>query len=190
MTASPKAGVSRRVAATRMAALAWLASASIAPAAPAAGSDTAAFDHGYADWTALLRRHVVVLDGGRATRLRYAALKAGRAPFDAVLQAFSAVDAVAFASFGRAQQQAFLINAYNAFTIELILTKYPALESIKDLGSLLSSPWKPQRIELLGRRVSLDDIEHGMLRARGRYDDPRVHFAVNCASVGLSLIHI
>jgi hypothetical protein len=70
---------------------------------------------------------------------------------------------------------AFLINAYNAFTVELILTKYPALVSIKDLGSVFSSPWKPKWIQLLGGKVSLDDIEHGMLRERGRFDDPRVH---------------
>jgi hypothetical protein len=79
---------------------------------------------------------------------------------------------------------AFLINAYNAFTVELILTKYPELASIKDLGSVFSSPWKPKWIPLLGGKISLDDIEHGMLRERGRFDDPRVHFAVNCASIG------
>nr|MBP6544776.1 DUF547 domain-containing protein [Piscinibacter sp.] len=78
----------------------------------------------------------------------------------------------------------FLINAYNAFTVELILTRWPKLESIKDLGSLLQSPWKPKWVPLLGGKVSLDDIEHAMLRQRGRYDDPRVHFAVNCASIG------
>jgi Protein of unknown function, DUF547 len=79
---------------------------------------------------------------------------------------------------------AFLINAYNAFTVELILTKYPGLASIKDLGSMFSSPWKPKWIPLLGGKVSLDDIERGMLRERGRFDDPRVHFGVNCASIG------
>jgi len=56
--------------------------------------------------------------------------------------------------------------------VELILTKYPALKSIRDLGSLLQNPWKPKWIPLLGTKVSLDDIEHGLLRERGRYDDP------------------
>ena len=56
--------------------------------------------------------------------------------------------------------------------------------SIKDLGSLLSSPWKPKWVPLFGEKLSLDDIEHAMLRKRGRFDDPRVHFAVNCASIG------
>jgi hypothetical protein len=83
---------------------------------------------------------------------------------------------------------AFLINAYNAFTVELILGRYPKLESIKDLGGFLSTPWKPKFIALLGSMVSLDDIEHGLLRERGRYDDPRIHFALNCASVGCPML--
>lgn len=142
------------------------------------------FDHTHAAWTALLRRHVVVLRGGQASQLRYAALAGERTALRAYLESLSAVGEPAFKAFGKAQQQAFLINAYNAFTAELILTKYPDLKSIKDLGSLLRSPWKPAWIALLGGKVSLDDIEHGMLRERGRYDEPRVHFAVNCASIG------
>jgi hypothetical protein len=142
------------------------------------------FDHGYAGWTALLKKHVVVLRGGRATQVRYAGFAAERAELKRVLDAFSGVPESTFKGFGAARQQAFLMNAYNAFTVELILTKYPDLKSIKDLGSLITSPWKPKWIPLLGAKVSLDDIEHVMLRARGRYDDPRVHFAVNCASIG------
>ena len=72
---------------------------------------------------------------------------------------------------GPAEQQAFLINAYNAFTVELILTRYPDLKSIKDLGQLLVSPWKPKWVALLGK-VSLDDIEHAMLRKRGELRRP------------------
>lgn len=114
----------------------------------------------------------------------YRGFAADRGALKAVLAALSAVPAATFAAWPRAERQAFLINAYNAFTVELILTRYPDLKSIKDLGSLLSSPWKPKWIALLGDTVSLDDIEHAMLRKRGAYDDPRVHFAVNCASVG------
>jgi hypothetical protein len=110
--------------------------------------------------------------------------KADRAALKAYLDSLSAVTPAAFGGWAKAERQAFLINAYNAFTVELILTRYPDLKSIKDLGSLLSSPWKPKWIALLGDKVSLDDIEHAMLRKRGDYDDPRVHFAVNCASIG------
>jgi len=145
---------------------------------------SAAFDHRHHAWSALLRKHVAVLREGQESRVRYAAFAADRPALGEYLRELSAVSESSFGTFGRAQRMAFLINAYNAFTIELILTKYPDLASIKDLGSFLQSPWKPKRVPLFGGRVSLDDIEHGMLRAPGRYDDPRVHFAVNCASIG------
>lgn len=143
-----------------------------------------AFDHSHAAWTALLKRHVVVLRGGQASEVRYAGFSADRAELKAYLQALSNVTEAEFRAFGKPRQQAFLINAYNAFTVELILTKYPGIRSIKDLGTLFQSPWKISWVPLLGAKVSLDEIEHEMLRQRGRYDDPRVHFAVNCASVG------
>lgn len=143
-----------------------------------------AFDHGHAAWSALLKKHVLPLQGGRASQVRYAAFAADRDALKAYLASLAAVSQPTFDAWPKPQQMAFLINAYNAATVELILTRYPKLESIKDLGSFLQSPWKPKIVALLGGTVSLDSIEHEMLRARGRYDDPRVHFAVNCASVG------
>jgi hypothetical protein len=159
----------------------WLLASAVL-ATPAVRAD--GFDHSHAAWTALLRKHVVVLRGGQASQLRYAAIGADRAALQAYLSTLSSVSQTTFDAFDKPQRMAFLINAYNAFTVDLILGKYPALSSIKDLGSLFRSPWKPKGISLLGTPASLDDIEHGMLRARGRYDDPRVHFGVNCASIG------
>lgn len=150
----------------------------------AAQAQQAGFDHSHAAWTALLRKHVRLVRGGQATQVAYAGFAADRGALKAYLDSLSAVTPAAFAGWSKPERQAFLINAYNAFTVELILTKYPDLKSIKDLGSLFSSPWKPKWIPLLGGKVSLDDIEHAMLRKRGDYDDPRVHFAVNCASIG------
>ena len=147
-----------------------------------------AFDPAHAAWTALLRRHVVVLRDGEASQVRYAGFAAERATLRAYLAELSAVTPSAFAGFTPAQQQAFLINAYNAFTIELVLTRYPGLGSIRDLGRLLSSAWKPKWVPLLGEQLSLDDIEHARLRRRGAYDEPRVHFAVNCAAVGCPML--
>lgn len=144
----------------------------------------AAFDHAHAAWTALLKKHVVVQRGGQASQVRYGAFAADRAALKSYLDTLSAVPEATFAGWSKAQRMAFLVNAYNAFTVELILTRYPKLESIKDLGSVFQSPWKPKWVPLLGTKVSLDDIEHEMLRKRGAYDDPRVHFAVNCASIG------
>jgi hypothetical protein len=142
------------------------------------------FDHSHAAWTALLRRHVQPLRGGVATAVRYAGLAEERAALQRYLHGLSALSPAAYARFGRSQQQAFLINAYNAFTVELVLTRWPDLKSIKDLGSLWQSPWKRKWVRLLGTLVSLDDIEHGMLRKPGAFDDPRIHFGVNCASIG------
>ena len=146
------------------------------------------FDHSHVDWTQLLKRHVVLLNDGKASQVRYAGMALDRAPLKRYLQSLSLVEQSAFETWPSSQQQAFLINAYNAFTVELILTRYPDLKSIKDIGSVFSSPWKLQWITLLGRKLSLDEIEHGLLRKPGAYDEPRVHFAVNCASVGCPML--
>ena len=160
----------------------------LATAALAAPALAQAFDHRHAAWTSLLKKHVVLLDGGKASQLRYAGMAADGVALKGYLAALSAVSASQFDAFSKPQQQAFLINAYNAYTVDLVLTRYPKLNSIKDLGSLLQSPWKQKFVPLLGATTSLDGIEHDMLRVRGRYDDPRVHFAVNCASVGCPML--
>jgi hypothetical protein len=141
-----------------------------------------AFDHGYTAWDALLKKHVRWLPDQKQSRVAYAALAADRAALKAVLADLSGVSAAAFGSFTRPQQMAFLINAYNAFTIELILTAYPKLKSIKDLGSFVTSPWKKPFFTLLGETRHLDWIEHEQLRPK--YNEPRVHAAIVCASIG------
>ena len=146
------------------------------------------FDHSHAAWTSLLKKHVVLLDGGKASQVRYAGMLADQAALKAYLAQLSSVSAATFDAYSKPQQMAFLINAYNAFTVELILTKYPKLESIRDLGSLITKPWAIKNIPLLGTTMTLDNIEHDTLRAKGRYDDPRIHFAVNCASIGCPML--
>jgi len=141
-----------------------------------------AFDHRYAAWDALLKRHVVWLPGELQSRVKYADLARDKAALDAVLASWSALPADRFAAFSREQRMAFLINAYNGFTLALVLTRYPGLDSIKDLGSLLQSPWKKKFFSLLGQERHLDWIEHEELRAR--YRDPRIHAALVCASIG------
>ena len=78
------------------------------------------------------------------------------------------------------EQMAFYINLYNAWTIKLILTRYPHIASIKETGGLFSSPWDKKIVVLDHTKVSLDHIEHDILRPQ--FKDPRIHFAVNCAS--------
>lgn len=163
----------------------WLAGLLIFVAGAASGQG---FDHSHRDWDALLKRHVVLIAGGNASQVRYAELARDRSALKTYLDALSAVPEAQFNAWPRAQQMAFLINAYNAFTVELILAHYP-VKSIKDIGSdLFDNRWKMKFFRLLGQDASLDRIEHDILRKPGRYDDPRVHFAVNCASVGCPML--
>jgi Protein of unknown function, DUF547 len=139
-------------------------------------------DHSYAAWGSLLAKHVKWMPDNKQSRVNYKGFAADRAELKKVLAEWSAVTPAAFAAFSREQQMALLINAYNGFTVELILTRYPDLKSIKDLGSVLQSPWKKKFFTLLGEEHHLDWIEHEQLRPR--YNDPRIHAAVNCASIG------
>mgnify|MGYP003385660844 CR=1 FL=1 len=138
----------------------------------------------HAQWDSLLKKHVKSIDGGSATALDYAGLGQDTSGFKNYQNQLSRVTQTEFDQWDKDNQLAFLINAYNTFTVALILTKYPNLDSIKNLGSFFSSPWKKKFIPLLGQTRSLDDIEHKLIRGSGRYNDPRIHFAVNCASIG------
>jgi hypothetical protein len=146
------------------------------------GLAQAQFDHGHASWDALVKKHVRWLPDNKQSRVDYAAFNTDRAALKGVLDGLSAVPKAEFDRWPREQRMAFLINAYNAFTVELILSKYPDLKSIKDLGSFVQSPWKKKFFRLLGEARHLDWIEHEQLRPL--YNDPRVHAAVNCASIG------
>lgn len=139
-------------------------------------------DHRYPAWDALLKKHVRWLPDGVQSRVAYKALAADRAALQQVLAQWSAVTAAQFQSWGKPEQMAFLINAYNGFTLELILTQYPKLKSIKDLGSFIQPPWKKKFFKLLGEDRHLDWIEHEQLRPV--FAEPRIHAAVNCASIG------
>jgi len=146
----------------------------------------AAFDHGHAQWNALLKKHVQVLEDGKASRVRYAGMASDRAALERYLGELSAVKQAEFERWTREQQVAFLINAYNAFTVQKVLTRYPDLKSIRDFGKIFGNPFKDEFFSLLERKRSLDWIEQENLRKKFR--EPRVHFALNCASVGCPML--
>lgn len=109
--------------------------------------------------------------------------EAGTVDYDAVprpdLDAYvQAVAAAPLDQLPAPEQQALLINAYNALTVQLIVSQPQRPASIRDLDA----PWKARRWTVGGHTVSLDDLEHGLLRPI--FQDPRLHFALNCASVG------
>lgn len=137
------------------------------------------FDHSHVRWNQILAQHVVL--NGAASTFRYANLKSHPADLDSYLATLSKVDKSTFNSWTKNQQMAFLINAYNAFTVKLIIENYP-VSSIKKIGGWFGSPWKKKFFKLFGEDYYLDRIEHEQLRPI--YKDPRVHFAVNCASIG------
>jgi hypothetical protein len=147
--------------------------------APRAAQDPD-FDQTHAGWSALLARHLQ--DG----RFDYKALSEARGDLDLYLLALGGVRREQFDTWTREQKYAFWINAYNAFTVHLVLTRYP-VGSIKDIGSLVAPVWKKRFIPLghlaledSQDPISLDTIEHEVLRPR--FEDARVHAAINCAS--------
>lgn len=151
-------------------------------------STAQSFDHDHKAWSTLLKKHVVLIDGGKASQMRYAGLAQDRATLKSYLDTLSKVSAQEFTGWSKPQQMAFLINAYNAFTAEKILTRYPNIKSIWDFGKIFGNPFKDKFFTLLGREFTLDMIEHETLRKPGVYNEPRVHFAANCASVGCPML--
>ncbi|AOP36650.1 hypothetical protein A0128_21315 [Leptospira tipperaryensis] len=134
-----------------------------------------AFDHTHSKFSNELKKYV------QNGLVDYASWKTNRSALDSYLQTLSAVEEKEYSSFSNSEKLSFLINAYNAFTIRLILDHYP-LKSIKDIGGLFSGPWKIEFFTLFGTKKNLDWIEHEKLRKD--FQEPRIHFAINCASKG------
>lgn len=153
----------------------------------AGGADAQTFDQSHAAWNALLKKNVVLISGGKASQFRYAEMAKEKGALKAYLDSLSAVNEQDFNSWNKNQRMAFLINAYNAFTVQLIVENYP-VKSIKDIGGVFDNRWKRKFFNLFGHPSYLDQIEHEMLRKPGAYNEPRVHFAVNCASIGCPML--
>lgn len=141
------------------------------------------FEHRHPQWTALLARHVTWVKPGYASHVDYPGFKQDQVELDGYLAVLSNVPRKHYDNWSRDQRLAFLINTYNAFTVKLVTENYP-LDSIKDIGGMFGSPWTQAFIPLFGQRLTLNQIEHSMIREPGVFDEPRIHFAVNCASIG------
>lgn len=132
------------------------------------------FDHSHAAFTFILSQHV------KNELVDYAGLKRNPAPLNSYLDALATVAEPAFKKWDRKQQMAYLINLYNAATLKLVVDHHP-LKSIKEIGGA-KGPWKQEVVRLFGKLRTLDHVEHDLLRPG--YQDARVHFGVNCASIG------
>lgn len=107
----------------------------------------------------------------------YEAIKSHRHhDFSQIIDQFSKTDPTALDTDA---ELAFWINAYNAYTIKLIIDHWP-VSSIRDIGD--GNPWATEWITILGQKLSLDQIEHEIIRKK--FNEPRIHFAVNCAAMG------
>ena len=142
------------------------------------------FDHTHQGFDRFLSQVVVVSTDGTSNRVDYSVASEEKALLEDYLSVLASVSEEEFLQFGKANQTAFLINAYNAAMIQKILQRYPDIDSVWDFGRIFNHPFKDRFVELFGERMSLDDIEHGRLRGDPALFDPRIHFAVNCASKG------
>lgn len=136
-----------------------------------------AVDH--SAWQRLLERYVSASSDG-INRFGYARVTgADKAALRSYLGDMQRVNVAALSA---NEQRAFWINLYNALTIDVVLGSYP-VKSIREIGGglFVSGPWKKEYVAVEGRKLSLDNIEHDILRKA--WPDPRVHYAVNCASI-------
>lgn len=142
-------------------------------------ASTQRVDH--ATWDRFLADYLVPGDAG-VNRFAYARAKAsGRALLDNYIVS---LEAVPVSGLDRDEQRAYWINLYNAVTTRIVLEHYP-VKSIRDIslgpGLFGFGPWDAKVATVEGERLSLNDIEHGILRPI--WHDPRLHYALNCASI-------
>jgi hypothetical protein len=147
------------------------------PLAPVAAEN---FDHSFLAYAGVLGRFV------DATRVDYAALKDDRGQLDDVIASLDSPSAGGEPGWSRQQRMAFWINAYNALTLQVIVDHYPIQSgwiTLQPRNSIrqIDGVWTDLRWRAAGRALTLDDIEHGILRPE--FHDPRIHFAINCASI-------
>ena len=137
------------------------------------------FDHSHKLWQATLNNYLQRV--AYQSYFNYEGLKKNRETFNKYLKSLSSVTRKQYKGFNEKEKLAFLINAYNAYTVELIISNYP-VKSIRNIGGLFSNPWKKEFFVLLGDETYLDYIEHAILRKE--FNEPRIHFSINCAAIG------
>lgn len=135
------------------------------------------FDHEYNDYQNRISKYISVREG----LVDYKQLKIHSRGISNFLETSSNVQKKEYENWNKDQQLAFLINLYNVSTIKLILDNYP-IKSIKDI----ESPWDKEFIDYLGSKISLNTLEHQIIRKE--FDDPRIHFALVCAAKGCPVL--
>jgi hypothetical protein len=141
---------------------------------------SAAIDFGF--WNAFLSRYLKSGADG-INRIAYGAVTAPDR--QALEEGLTHLTALPIRRYARPQQMAYWINLYNSLTLDIVLNHYP-VDSIRDIsispGLFSRGPWDRKIVSVEGQALSLNDIEHRILRPI--WHDPRIHYAVNCASLG------
>ena len=141
---------------------------------------TASVDH--SEWDAFLSQYLSV-QSADVNRIAYD--QVSDADIKRLDDYLSSLSAIPISRYSRDEQRAYWINLYNALTVDVVLQHYP-VESIREIsispGFFSVGPWGKKLISVEGEQLSLDDIEHRILRPI--WKDPRIHYAVNCASLG------
>lgn len=147
-----------------------------------AHNDTSHETINHQDWDDFLK-HTVRAGSDGITRIAYAGISG--AERDRLHGYIEAMQAIRISDFSRNEQLAYWINLYNAVTVDTVLAHYP-VKSIRDIdispGFFSDGPWGKRVLNIEGSALSLNDIEHRILRPV--WKDPRVHYALNCASIG------
>lgn len=144
------------------------------------------FDHSYNGFDTVLNEVVQLSDDKKQTRVDYQQLALQKDHLNSLLTSFSQVTKTQYDGWDEQQKLSFLINAYNGFTLKLIVDHWQEFTegdatSIRDLGSLFTTPWEKKFFVLFGSKHNLDDIEHQMVRKW--FKEPRIHAALVCAAV-------
>jgi hypothetical protein len=133
-------------------------------------------------WNLFLKKYLIE-DSSQLNRVAYRRVTSEDKM--ALKQYIKLTSSLPISDFNQAQQRAFWINLYNALTIDIVLDHYP-VKSILNIklssGFFTRGPWKKKIVNVESEALSLDDIEHRLLRPI--WQDPRIHYAVNCASLG------
>ena len=130
-------------------------------------------------WNSILSTYLSRTEDN-TTQFDYEAVtNADKASLKAYIEALSSIDPT---TLNRNEAFAYWANLYNAVTIDVVLDHYPVKSILRITSGLRPGPWKKKLVTVNGEKLSLDNIEHDILRAY--FKDPRVHYAVNCASIG------
>lgn len=144
-------------------------------------ANPATIDHG--PWQATLDAYLRTGHPSGIHRFDYAALQGNAGHGERLAQYLASVQRIDPRRYAAAEQKAYWINLYNALTVRLVTAAYP-VQSVRDLGEAWFSigPWDDVVATVAGRDLTLNDIEHEILRPI--WHDNRIHYAVNCASLG------